>query len=82
VIEVEALRPPTPKVVTLSDSSIVSTDISSEFMSNDGQYDWSDESPGGTKTLFWILQVARPMKLHIPKTDQPGSAELFQHGCC
>jgi hypothetical protein len=61
VIEIEPPRPPTPKVitllpgteiVTLSDSSIASTSITSSFMSNDGQYDWSDSSPGGTRTPF------------------------------
>jgi hypothetical protein len=72
VIEIAPPRLPTPEVITLSpstevitlsDSSIASTSITSSFISNDGQYDWSDSSPGGTRTPFWELPDERADEL-------------------
>jgi hypothetical protein len=72
VVVIEPPPPPIPEVitlspgaetVTLSDSRIASTSITSSFMSNDGQYDWSDSSPGGTRTPFWELPDERADEL-------------------
>jgi hypothetical protein len=78
VIEIAPPRPLTPEVitlspgveeVTLSDSSIASTSITSSFMSNDGQYDWSDSSPGGTRTPFWELPDERADELRRQRME-------------
>jgi hypothetical protein len=85
VIEIQPPRPPTPEVitlspgaevVTLSDSSIASTSITSSFMSNDGQYDWSDSSPGGTRTPFWELPDERADKLRRQGMESERIARL------
>jgi hypothetical protein len=85
VIEIAPPRPPTPEVITLSpgtevitlsDSSIASTSITSSFMSNDGQYDWSDSSPGGTRTPFWELPDERADKLRRQRMESERIARL------
>jgi transglutaminase-like putative cysteine protease len=78
VIEIEPPPPPIPEVitlspgadtVTLSDSSIASTSITSPFMSDNGQYDWSDSSPGGTRTPFWELSEERADELRTQRRE-------------
>jgi hypothetical protein len=85
VIVIEPPPPPIPEVitlspgaetVTLSDSSIASTSITSSFMSNDGQYDWSDSSPGGTRTSFWELPDERADELRRQRMDSERIARL------
>jgi hypothetical protein len=84
-IEIEPPRPPTPEVitlspgtetVTLSDSSIASTSITSPFMSNDGQYDWSDSSPGGTRTPYLQLSDERADELRSQRMESERIARL------
>jgi hypothetical protein len=73
--EVITLSPGT-EVITLSDSSIASTSITSSFMSNDGQYDWSDSSPGGTRTPFWELPDERADELRRQRMESERIARL------
>jgi hypothetical protein len=74
-LEVITLSPGT-EIVTLSDSSIASTSITSSFMSNDGQYDWSDSSPGGTRTPFWELPDERADELRRQRMESERIARL------
>jgi hypothetical protein len=85
VIEIAPPRPPTPEVITLSpgtevitlsDSSIASTSITSSFMSNDGQYEWSDKSAGGTRTPFWELPDERADELRRQRMESERIARL------
>jgi hypothetical protein len=85
VIEIAPPRQPMPEVITLSpgtevitlsDSSIASTSITSSFMSNDGQYDWSDSSPGGTRTPFWELPDERADELRKQRMESERIARL------
>jgi hypothetical protein len=85
VIEIEPPPPPIPEVitlspgadtVTLSDSSIASTSITSAFMSDNGQYDWSDSSPGGTRTSFWELSDERADELRTQRRESERIARM------
>jgi transglutaminase-like putative cysteine protease len=85
VIEIEPPPPPIPEVitlspgadtVTLSDSSIASTSITSAFMSDNGQYDWSDSSPGGTRTPFLELSDERADELRAQRRENERIARM------
>jgi hypothetical protein len=85
VIEIEPPPRPIPEVitlspgadtVTLSDSSIASTSITSAFMSDNGQYDWSDSSPGGTRTPSWELSDERADELRTQRRESERIARM------
>jgi hypothetical protein len=85
VIEIEPPPRPIPEVitlspgaetVTLSDSSIASTSITSAFMSDNGQYDWSDSSPGGTRTPFLMLSDERADELRAQRRENERIARM------
>jgi hypothetical protein len=78
VIEIEPPRPPTPEVISLSPEIVTLSDssITSSFMSNDGQYNWSDSSPGGTRTSFWELSEERANELRAQRMENERIARL------